>query len=193
MHPFHFYINKHVSSPLSEEEFEWVLSHFHFKKLRKKQFLLEDEQICKYMAFILKGSMCKYYMDEKGTGHIVNLYIENWWASDRESFVTSTPSAYYVEAYEDCEVLLISRANLLKLCKESSIFHELIFILDERNSIATQKRIISSINFSAVERYADFIERHPYFVQRFPQHIIASYLGVTKDTISRVRKVSVKR
>ncbi len=145
------------------------------------------------MAFILKGSMCKYYINDKGTEHIVNLYIENWWASDRESFVMSTPSPYYVEAYEDCEVLLISRANLLKLCNESSIFQELIFILDERNAIAMQKRIISSINFSAADRYEDFINRHPYFVQRFPQHIIASYLGVTKDTISRVRKMSVKR
>jgi len=193
MHPFHSYINKHFSLPILEEEFDFILNHFHFKRLKKKQFLLEENHVCKYMAFILKGSMCKYYIDENGAEHIVNLYIENWWASDRESFVDSTPTDYYIEAYEDCEVLLISRKNLLKLCNESSIFQELVFLLDEKNAIATQKRIIASISFQAVKRYEDFIKRHPYFVQRFPQHIIASYLGVTKDTISRVRKMSVKR
>jgi len=132
--------------------------------------------------------MRKYYLDENGIEHVVDLYIENWWAGDRESFSMATPSVYNIDVWEDTEVLLLSRESVLKLRSECPSFNELTLKLDEQNSIATQKRITSSISFSAEKRYADFVERHPYFLQRFPQHIIASYLGVTKDTLSRVRK-----
>ena len=137
--------------------------------------------------------MRQYYRDEKGIEHIVNLYVENWWAGDRESFVMSTPSAYNIEAWEDCEVFTITRDSTLKLANECPAFNELLLKLDERNNIASQKRITSSISSVAEKRYDDFVECHPYFVSRFPQHIIASYLGITKDTLSRVRKKSLKK
>ncbi len=178
---------------MSEEDFKDFLSHFVERRIRKKQYLLQDGEICKHMAFIAKGAMRKYFLDEKGIERIVDLYIENWWAGDRESFVTSKPSVYNIDAWEDCEIFLISRENILKLCKECPAFNEFILRLDENNSIATQKRITSSISFTSEKRYADFVERHPHFLQRFPQHIIASYLGITKDTLSRVRKKAVKK
>lgn len=193
MHVLFDYINQYTSTPISEDDFEVFLSHFIQKRIRKKQYLLEEGEICKHMAFVAKGAMRKYCMDEKGVEHIVDLYIENWWAGDRESFVMSTPSIYNIDAWEDCEVFLISRENTLKLCRECPAFNELLLKLDERNNIATQKRITSSISFTAEKRYADFVDCHPYFVQRFPQHIIASYLGVTKDTLSRVRKKALKK
>lgn len=188
MHPLFDYINNYASTLISEEDFEVIQRHFIKKRIRKKQYLLEEGKIGKYMAFIVKGAMRKYCIDEKGVEHIVDLYIENWWAGDRESFVMSKPSMYNIDAWEDCEVLLISRENTLKLCQQCPAFNELLLKLDERNNIATQKRITSSISFTAEKRYQCFVEDHPYFVQRFPQHIIASYLGITKDTLSRVRK-----
>ncbi|WP_245586296.1 Crp/Fnr family transcriptional regulator [Olivibacter sitiensis] len=178
---------------MSEEDFEVIQRHFIQKRIRKKQYLLAEGEICKYFAFIVKGAMRKYCIDEKGVEHTVDLYIENWWAGDRESFVMSTPSAYNIDAWEDCEVLLISREDTLKLCQQCPAFNELLLKLDERNNIATQKRITSSISFTAEKRYQRFVQDHPYFVQRFPQHIIASYLGITKDTLSRVRKKALSK
>ncbi|TYR32248.1 Crp/Fnr family transcriptional regulator [Sphingobacterium phlebotomi] len=193
MHPLFNYIKEYASTSISEEDFDIFLSHFIKKKIRKKQYLLEDGEICKYFAFIVKGAMRKYYIDEKGIEHIVNLYIENWWAGDRESFVMSTPSIYHIDAWEDCEVLLITRESVLELTQQFPAFNELLLKLDERNNIATQRRITSSISFTAEKRYADFVDCHPYFLHRFPQHIIASYLGITKDTLSQVRRKAFKK
>lgn len=191
MHPLFNYINKYAI--ISEEDFEGFISHFIEKKIRKKEHLLEEGEICKHMAFIIKGSMRKYYIDEKGIENIVDLYIENWWAGDRESFVNFTSSVYNIDACEDCELLLISRENTLKLRDQCRAFNELLLKLDEQNTIATQKRITSSISSTAEKRYIDFAKRYPHFIQRFPQHLIASYLGITKDTLSRVRKKMLKK
>src|SRR5690606_24884484 len=117
-------INKYVSTLISEEDFEFFLSHFIKKRISKKRYLLEEGEVCKYFAFIVKGAMRKYYIDEKGGEHIVDLYIENWWAGDRESFSMYTPTLYNIDACTDCEVLLISRENVLKLCSEFPAFNE---------------------------------------------------------------------
>lgn len=193
MESLRIYLNKYVSTLISDEDFDVVQKHFIKKKIEKKQYFLAEGEICKDMAFIVKGAMRQYYIDEKGIEHVVNLYVEDWWAGDRESFVTLKPSIYNIDTWEDCEVLLISRENTLKLCNQCPAFNEFVLKLDERNNISTQKRITSSISFTAEKRYEEFVERHPYFVQRFPQHIIASYLGITKDTLSRVRKKILKK
>jgi CRP-like cAMP-binding protein len=190
MHPLFDYIKRYAK--VSEAEFEVILSHVRQKKLRKKQYLLQEGQVCQSMAFIIKGAMRKCYIDEKGVEHVVELYVENWWAGDRQSFVMNTPTHYNIDATEDCELLLLSRESSLKLSTQCPAFNEMVLKLDERNAISSQTRITSSISFTAEKRYADFVGRHPYFVQRFPQHLIASYLGITKDTLSRVRKKALK-
>lgn len=187
MQPLFHYINRYTSTLISKEDFKVLRTHFIQKKLRKRQYLLQEGETCDYFAFVVKGAMRQYYTDEKGGERIVNLIVENCWAGDLESFVTFTPSTYNIDAWEDCEVLLISRENILKLYKEYPVFNELLLNLFERYSIATQKRI-TSINFTAEKRYKCFVENYPFLINRFPQHIIASYLGITKDTLSRVRK-----
>ena len=92
------YIRDHSSTPLTETEIEVIKDVFTFKKLRKHQFLLQEGQVCKYGAFIVKGAMRQYSIDDKGAERIVNLYLENWWASDRESYVMLTPSKYNIDA-----------------------------------------------------------------------------------------------
>jgi CRP-like cAMP-binding protein len=187
------YIHNHSTTELSEQAAEAITSLFVPKKLRKKQYFLQEGEVCKYFAFIVKGAMRKYTVDEKGVEHIVQLSIENWWVGDRESWIMLTPSNYNIDAWEDTELLLITRANTLLLTTQCSAFNEMVRAMDERNNIATQKRITSSISFTAEKRYADFVNRHPDFLQRFPQHLIASYLGITKDTLSRVRKKPLKK
>jgi CRP-like cAMP-binding protein len=186
------YINSYSSTPLSDKDFELIKSVFTVKKVRKRQYHLQEGDICKHFAFIVKGAMRQYLVDEKGVEHIVHLGIENWWVGDRESWVMSAPSAYFIDAWEATELLLISRADTLQLAQQCTSFNEMIRRMDDRNNIATQKRITSAISFTAEKRYADFIKNHPDFLQRFPQRIIASYLGITKDTLSRVRKQAVK-
>lgn len=193
MHPLFDYINQYATTSLTEEEFAVFKDYFEYKKIRKKQFLLQEGEVCRHFAFILKGAMRQFYVDDKGVEHVVSLYIENWWAGDRESFAMLTPSEYYIEAWEECEVMLITLENKQKLCMSFPAFNELLLKLDERNSIANQRRITSTISMPAEKRYKRFLEVYPHFIERFPQHIIASFLGITKDTLSRIRKKSASR
>ena len=186
------YINHHSTSRLTILEEKMVLAAFHVKKLRKKQYLLQEGDICKHTAFIVKGAMRQYNIDERGVEHIVHLYIENYWASDRESSIMLTPSIYNIDAWEDTNMLIITRVDMLELMVKIPALVEMTRIMDERNAIASQRRLNSTINSTAEKRYADFAENHPQFIQRFPQHIIASYLGITKETLSRVKKQSIR-
>src|SRR5215212_9461587 len=107
------HINSYTSTPLTDTEAELIKNTFVPKKIRKKQYFLQEGQVCKYGAFIVKGAMRQYSVDDKGAEHIVRLLIENWWAVDRESFVMLTPSIYNIDAWEDTDVLLVTRADFL--------------------------------------------------------------------------------
>jgi len=187
------YINSYSTTQLSDSEMELIKNAFVPKKIRRRQYFLQEGQVCKYGAFIVKGAMRQYSVDDKGVEHVVHLLIENWWAGDRESFVMLTPSVYNIDAWEDTEALLITKADVQNLLNQIPAMVEMVRKLDEKNFIATQRRLNASISFSAEERYSAFESNYPEFLQRFPQHIIASYLGITKETLSRIRKQLVKK
>ena len=187
------YINSYISTPLTDSQEGLIKDTFVHKKFRKKQYVLQEGDVCKYAAFIVKGAMRQYSVDDKGAEHIIHLYIENWWACDRESFIMLTPSIYNIDAWEDTDVLLMTKADYIKLSQPIPALIEMSRNLDDRNYIATQKRLNASISLSAEKRYEDFVSYYPEFLQRFPQHIIASYLGITNVTLSRVRKSSIKK
>jgi len=186
------YINHYSKTPLSSEEEALIMATFQPKKFRKKQYFLQEGDVCKYAGFIVKGAMRQYSVDDKGIEHIVHLFIENYWANDRESSTMLTPSKYNIDAWEDTEMLVITRAEMLDLMEKIPALVEMIRLMDERNAIANQRRLSSTISNSAEKRYEEFVENHPQFIQRFPQHIIASYLGITKETLSRIRKQAMK-
>ena len=186
------YINKYNSASLTNEEEELIKAAFQPKKLRKKQYFLQEGDVCKYSAFIIKGAMRQYSVDEKGVEHVVHLFIENYWASDRESMIMLTPSGFNIEALEDTELLIITRAEMLDLMSKIPALVEMIRLMDERNAIANQRRLNSTISSTAEKRYEEFANNHPQFIQRFPQHLIASFLGITKETLSRIRKQSIR-
>lgn len=186
------YINKHNTSPLTNEEEALVVAAFQPKKLRKKQYFLQEGDVCKYAAFIVKGAMRQYSVDDKGMEHIVHLFIENYWATDRESSIMLTPSKYNIDAWDDTEMLVITRAEMFDLMEKIPAVVTMIRQMDERNAIASQRRLSSTIGNTAEKRYEEFADNHPQFIQRFPQHIIASYLGITKETLSRIRKQAIK-
>lgn len=186
------YIQKFSSAPITADEKERYRQAFTPFKLRRRQYFLQEGNQCRYFAFIFKGAMRQYTVDDKGSEHIVRLGIENWWMGDRESWVTNTPSIYNIDAWENTEMLIISRPNALALMNIPS-FCKMLLQLDENNNIANQRRITAAISASAEKRYADFTACYPALLERFPQHVIASYLGFTKDTLSRVKSKLLKK
>jgi len=186
------YIRKHSTTPLTENEIEVIKDVFIPKKLRKRQFFLQEGEVCKYAAFIVKGAMRQYRVDDKGVEHMLRLSMENWWVSDRESYTMLTPSRYNIDAWEDCELLTCTRADFLDRLNQIPAINEMTKKMDDNFAIATQRRV-SSISLSAEERYAELVQTYPEFLQRFPQHLIASYLGISRETLSRLRSQAAKK
>ncbi len=187
------YIRDRSVTPMSDDNIASIKAFFVPKKFRRKQYFSQADEISKNLAFIVKGAMRQYSIDAKGIEHVVRLSIENWWAGDRESLSNQAPSRYFIDCWEDTDALVISRADMSSLTESIPAFSEMTRVLDEKHAFALLNRVNASISLSAEERYADLEKSYPEFLQRFPQHIIASYLGVTKETRSRVRKQSSKR
>ena len=187
------YFNSYTTTHLTDGEIELIQSSFTPKKFRKKQYFLQEGEVCRYTAFIIKGAMRQYSVDDKGEEHIIKLYIENWWANDRESFMRQTPSNYFIDAWEDTEVLLVTKATKIALIDSIPALAEWIRILDANFAIASQRRLNAAINLSAEERFHDLEKTYPEFLQRFPLQIVASYLGINRETLSRIRSRGVKK
>ena len=186
------YIEKYASDNISDADFELVKKAFIFKRYKKGQYLLQEGEVCKYSAFILKGSMRQFSVDVKGIEHIIHFGIENWWVGDRESLTMLTPSKYNIDAIEDTEALLITSEDLQQLGDKLPTIEKMINTMNQRNFIASQKRIHDALSLTAEERYLELLKNHPDFLQRFPQTMLASYLGITAETFIRIRKKALK-
>ena len=179
------YINEHIS--LTEEEFKFCKTLFFPKKLRKRQYLLQEGDVCKYVSFIEKGMLRTYSVDEKGNDHILSFSAEGWWTADLYSFFTDEPSLYNIEALEDCELLLLTKTSWDSLLEKVPAFERYFRIIIQNNLIAMQRRIMGSMSETAEEKYTKLVANSPDCIQRVPQHMIASYLGITRETLSRIR------
>src|SRR5712675_3377672 len=146
------YFNSYTTTPLNEGEIELIESAFQSKKFRKRQYLLQEGDVCKYTAFIVKGAMRQYTIDERGEEHIVRLTIENWWATDRESLMKQTPSIYFIDAWEDTEALLLTKAAYTDLIDRIPTLSEWVKNLDLNFAIASQRRLNAAISLSAEKR-----------------------------------------
>ncbi|SEW23127.1 cAMP-binding domain of CRP or a regulatory subunit of cAMP-dependent protein kinases [Chryseobacterium wanjuense] len=189
--PLFEYIERYSNSSLSSEEKEKIESLLLPKKLRKKQYFLEEGNICAYTGFVLKGAIRQFSVDSHGIEYILQLALENWWIVDRQSFMNQTPSKYYIEAWENTELLILPRPNLDAFLEIPSV-RDTFWKMSENNHIASQKRVDDAISLSALQRYESFVENHPEMIQRFPLHQIASYLGISRETLSRIRKQSFR-
>jgi CRP-like cAMP-binding protein len=173
---------------LTEEEKQLCKTFFIPKKLRKKQYLLQEGDVCKYLAFVEKGILRSYTIDEKGVEHIIQFAFEGWWISDQYSFLTGEPSAYTIDSLEDCELLLLTKPAEEQMLQRIPKFERFFRILLQNNLISLQSRIASSLSQTAEKRYHELITACPTLPQRIPQHMLASFLGITPETLSRIRK-----
>lgn len=189
--PLYRYIEDYSSLTLSDEEKNLIQDTFKLKRLRKKQYYLQEGDVSKYIGFLIKGAMRMYSVDHKGHEHIVRFGVENWWMGDYESFNMLTPTRFNVDAVEDSELLIVSNMQMQELIAKIPAVAETVKVLDRRSNIATQNRIHAAISLTAEERYRHLQDTYPGFIQRFPQNMIASYLGISPETLSRIRKHSI--
>lgn len=180
-------------TPIRREEFDSFKTLFAPKKLRKRQYFLQEGDVCKYQAFVVKGIMRSYTIDEKGSEHILQFASEGWWATDLSSYLTADPSFLNIDALEDVELLLLGKPLWEQAMKEIPVLEHYFRIIIQNHLVATQKRLLQSLAETADEKYNRFLQSYPECVQRLPQHQIASYLGITRETLSRIRKQAASK
>ncbi|MGH2569098.1 MAG: Crp/Fnr family transcriptional regulator [Bacteroidota bacterium] len=180
------HISKRIS--ISRKEFDLCTQFFAPRKIKKRQFLLQDGDVCRHLTFVNSGCLREYTVDHKGDEHIIQFALEDWWVSDLNSFLSGVPSTHNIDALQDSDLLLLdksARENLFETVPKMERFFRLLL---EANYIASHKRINESLSASAEERYLAFIKTYPDLVEQVPQNQIASYLGITPQSLSRIRK-----
>ena len=174
--------------PLTEDEQEFIKNYLTVKKLRKRQYLLQEGDVCKCVAFVEKGALRLYRVNEDGSEHIVAFALEGFFITDLYSFLTNETSTYNIDAIEDSELVLITRSASDELRKLSPKYQEFIFQATSEAYIQSEKRITSTISLNLEERYKELTANYPDIIHRIPQHMVASYMGLNPETLSRVRK-----
>jgi len=188
-------LRTHINSfvKMSDEEFDLGTTLFIPKKLRRRQYLLQAGDVCKWAAFITRGCLRQYTLDAMGVEHVLRFGIEGWWMTELESFKSRTPATSNIDALEDSELLLITDDSLEKLSAAKSTWDRYYRETLSKEQITSFLRISDFVGASAEERYTRFVTMYPDLFQRIPLHQIASYLGITPQTLSRIRKQLIKR
>lgn len=179
------YFNK--IEPLDKKEEELVLDLFKPRFYRKKQYVLQQGDVCNQFNFVVSGCLRMYRSDENADLHILQFATENWWMIDLGSFQNQSVSELNIEAIEDSMLLQINYANLEKLYRTAPKFNLIFRLLIENSFVSLQKRLLQNISSSAESRYLGFINTYPHLVNRLPQVQIAAFLGISAEFLSRIR------
>jgi CRP/FNR family transcriptional regulator, anaerobic regulatory protein len=178
---------------LTDEHFDFIKKFFLGKHLKKGGVLLREGEVAKYSAFVEKGCLRSFVIDNKGKEHIVLFAPENWWITDSESIRNGTPATYFIDAIEESDILLLDTPSHLKLLEQVPGYASAFQTGVQKHAAAKDRRIVASLAATAEERYNDFLKTYPSIAQRVPQHMLASYLGITPETLSRIRKQLSRR
>ncbi|WP_157209109.1 Crp/Fnr family transcriptional regulator [Mariniflexile maritimum] len=185
LQPLLKYISNYID--LTNEEIDFLESKITVRKYLKGQYVVQQGDVCKHQCFVLSGCMKTFYVDAEGQEHIVMFSIEDWWTSDMGSFVTQTPADFNIQCLENSELAMFSYDSMevlfSRIPKMERFFRQII----EKGFAASQKRIVRSFSLSAKEQYLYFREQYPEIEQRIPQYMVASYLGITKEFLSKIK------
>lgn len=173
---------------LSQKELDFFLSLLELKHVSKKEYLLRQGEVCRHDFYIASGLVKVCYRDEKGDECIIKFASEDWWVVDLDSFINCKPAFYYMQALEDTEVLVISKSNYDLLLAGVPQFHKFSSDRWQAGFIALQQRLMQSLSLTAEAKYQLFRDKYPGLEQRVPQKLIASYLGITPEFLSMLRK-----
>lgn len=177
----------------SDADVEVLRAAFTYTRLAPGDFLQRAGDVARHAAFVATGCLRNYVIDAKGKEHIVQFAPETWWLADATSLSTGQPSAYFVDALEDSEVLLIDGPSHLRLVETVAGYAAAFRTGLQRHAAAKDQRIVSALSATAEERYLEFLRVYPSIASRVPQAMLASYLGMTPETVSRIRKNRSRR
>ncbi len=174
--------------PLDDPAVSDLAAKLALKKLRRRQYLLQEGDVCRHYNFVLSGCLRLYFVDEKGTEHALQFATENGWVADIGSLHSETPSRLSIDALEPTEILRIGKADLIDLYVKHPAFDRYFRVLTENAFIGMQQRVLQNISSTAEDRYLAFLEKYPHLVNRIPLVQIASFIGVTPEFVSKIRK-----
>jgi len=180
---FRAHIEEIVS--LTDEEFNYVYSHFTVKKLKKHQYIVQAGSLVEQEYFVIDGLLKASYVNEAGKVHILQFAMENWWVTDYLALNKQIRAYMDIDCLEDSTLLCITAANKKKLCDEMHKMEHFFRIKTSSGYTSLQKRILSLLNNDARSRYDELLAQYPSLFQRVPKALIAAYLGVSRETLSR--------
>lgn len=180
------YFNRYVE--FSDDEINQIYPQLILKTFQKKDYILQEGQVCKHKYFISSGLVRSFYVDNKGNEKITQFALENWWITSTESFINETPSLLSIQALEKTQTLVFNKVSLESLYISIPKLERLFRIITENMLIAIQRRNDIYLQMKSKDRYDDLISHFPDFIQRVPQYMIASYLEITPEYLSELRK-----
>lgn len=180
------HLKKHIL--LTDEDIQVLLTYIKIKSIKKKEFLLKEGQICKGNYFVETGLLRMFYINEKGNEQITQFALENWWLSDYMSLMMQAPSKFYLQAVEDSEIVIVEHQKQEELFERLPQLERYFRIMMQRAYAASQMRVKYFHDLSKEENYRQFVSLFPKFIQRIPQYMLASYLGITPEYLSELRK-----
>ncbi|MET1055193.1 MAG: Crp/Fnr family transcriptional regulator [Pedobacter sp.] len=177
-------------SPLTDDEYAYILSHFVKKTFRKHQFLIQQDEPVRYEYYVLSGCVKAYTMDQDSKMHILQFGMKDWWVGDYQAYYKNTPATLYLDCIEDTEVLCLTLENREKLCSEMHKFEHFTRKKVNAGYMALQQRILSLLNSTPKQRYEQLLAMYPSLFQKVPKQFIAAYLGVSRETLSRLNAIN---
>lgn len=157
-------------------------------RVKKRQFIVQPNFVCTHQTYIEKGTFRSYFLTDEGTEHTLQFAIEDWFISDFTSYIYQKPASLYVEALQDSIIDQIEYNDVEKLCATNPVFEKFFRIVAQKSFAFSQRRILSNLGKTAAQRYFEFNEMYPSIVERVPQYALASYLGMSAEFLSKIKK-----
>jgi len=182
------HIEEKIGFQLDDETKQALNDHFRPMTLKKKEFIVREGAICTFIAFVQKGLLHSYKTDEAGNQHSLQFGVEGYWIGDLSSFLSQKTAIFNVQALEKTSVLCLYKTSFEHLCLHFPAFERFFRILIQNAYVELQQRLVRNFSDHAEQRYLDLIEKSPQLLQRVPNYLIASYLGIKAPSLSRIRK-----
>lgn len=179
------YVSRHIQ--LNPEEEDYFTSLLRITKVRKRQFIVQPEFVCRYRSYVFEGALMAYLLGNNGEQYTIAFAVEDWWITDYNSYINQVPATLFVQAMEDTTLIQIEYNSEQLLLRSIPKFERFFRIITERSLNFTQQRVLSNLSKSAEERYLEFVSKYPGIVSRVPQYALASYLGFSTEFLSKIR------
>lgn len=178
---------------LSEDEQLRLTSIIRTTRVKKRQFIIQPGYVCQYRSYIVQGAFRVFYLGDDGREHTVSIAVEDWFVSDFYSYINQLPATNFAEALEDAIIFQMKYEDIEPLCKEIHSLSEYFRHTTEKAFAYSRRRVISNISKTAEERYLEYCEKYPHIVNRVPQYVLASYLGMSAEFLSKIRSRPTKK